>query len=216
MSNANVQRASKQIEGIWQELHAELHNFIRRRVSDDAIADDLLQEVFLRIHDRVDSLMDAESLHAWVYRIARNTITDYFRQQKQHTAVALDREPVSDELNAENLNAEVARWLAEMTDQLPETYREAVRLSELNGVPQKQVAEQLGLSVSGAKSRIQRGRQMLKESLLRCCHLEIDRRGNVVDCTRRDSCAGCCTETHDCTETQSREMNNDSAEVRHD
>jgi RNA polymerase sigma-70 factor (ECF subfamily) len=60
-------------------------------------------------------------------------------------------------------------------------YRQAVQLSEIEGLPQQEVADRLGLSLSGAKSRIQRGRLMLKDELERCCRFEFDRRGNVMD-----------------------------------
>jgi RNA polymerase sigma-70 factor (ECF subfamily) len=72
-----------------------------------------------------------------------------------------------------------------MIHSLPEPYREAVVLTDLEGLTQKELAGRLSISLSGAKSRVQRGRQKLKEMLLDCCRFEFDRRGGVVDCEPR-------------------------------
>ena len=185
-------------ERVWHDLHTDLLGFIRRRVSDEAQADDLLQDVFVRIHDRIDTLKDSDRFRAWVYQITRNVVTDYFRSKDRNTTPSPLSEPVADASADANLNAEVAGWLSEMVDDLPDSYREAVKLSELDGMRQKQVAETLNLSISGAKSRIQRGRQMLKEALLRCCHFELDERGNVIDFSERTSCSACCDNSSSC------------------
>jgi RNA polymerase sigma-70 factor (ECF subfamily) len=133
-----------------------------------------------------------------VYQITRNVITDYFRSKDRNATPTPVSEPVADVSSDTNLNAEVAGWLSEMVGDLPESYREALRLSELDGMQQKQVAETLSISLSGAKSRIQRGRQMLREALLNCCHIELDQRGNVIDFKQRQSCSGCCGDNSSC------------------
>lgn len=168
-------------DAIWTHLSLDLRRFIRRRVSDDHVADDLLQETFVRVHRSIGTLQEADRLAAWVYRIARNVIHDHHRQAVR-TTLALADDPVDeadDRLGC--LRSRAAGWLEEMVRQLPDGYREAVRLSEIEGLAQQEVADRLGLSLSGAKSRIQRGRAMLKAILEQCCHFELDRRGNVVD-----------------------------------
>lgn len=185
----------QQTEQVWQDLHADLLSFIRRRVADELLADDLLQEVFLRIHDRMATLEDTQRLRAWVYQIARNAITDHYRS-KAREAVALAEEEPFIRGEGGNRNHEVAQWLQDLVDSLPETYREAVRLSELEGLRQKEVAIRLGLSATAAHSRIQRGRAMLKELLLQCCHFELDQRGNILDFHRRGSCSCCERDCH--------------------
>ena len=177
-------------EDIWNELSEKLAAFIRRRVRDDDVAADLLQETFVRIHNGIDGVRDEERLHAWVFRVARSTIVDFFRRSKPTQTLLGDA--LTETSNAPlNHNEEVSRWLPGMIGSLPEKYRAAVELAELQGLTQAQVAERLGLSLSGAKSRVQRGRELLKEVLLQCCHLELDRRGNVVDYERRGGCEGC-------------------------
>lgn len=178
---------------VWDEFSTALRAFIRRRVKDDHVADDLLQDVFVRIHDKLGSLTDEDRLAAWLYRIARNVVTDHYRRRTDH-------ETEEDQIQAEtgrvgdneNINEQVSQWIVSRIAELPEDYREAVTLSELKGVRQTEIAERVGLSASGAKSRVQRGRKMLKDSLLQCCHFEFDRRGNVIDYQVRADCSKCC------------------------
>ena len=167
-------------EAIWTSLSADLRRFIRRRVADDHLADDLLQESFVRVHRHIGTLQEADRLAAWVYQIARNVIHDHHRRATSST-VALADDPVDEpDERLGCLRGRACGWLEEMVGQLPDGYREAVQLSEVEGLPQQEVAVRLGLSLSGAKSRIQRGRVMLKGVLERCCHFEFDRRGNVM------------------------------------
>lgn len=154
-------------------------------MSDDHAADDLLQETFMRIHRNLGTLLDADRLAAWVYQIARNVIHDHHRQSGKQT-VALADDPVDEGKNPlTSQKALAGEWLDAMVEQLPEPYREAVRWSELDGLSQQEVADRLGLSLSGAKSRIQRGRGMLKEILNQCCRFEFDQRGNLMNCDPR-------------------------------
>jgi RNA polymerase sigma-70 factor (ECF subfamily) len=170
-------------EAVWSHLSADLRRFIRRRVSDDHIADDLLQETFVRVHGNIGTLRGADRLAAWVYQIARNVIHDHYRKATNSTVALADADPVDDaDDRLALLRCRGAGWLDEMIRSLPEGYREAVQLAEIEGLSQQEVADRLGLSLSGAKSRIQRGRAMLKGVLDQCCHFEFDGRGNMIDC----------------------------------
>jgi RNA polymerase sigma-70 factor (ECF subfamily) len=68
---------------------------------------------------------------------------------------------------------------------LPAPYRDALVLTEFEGLTQKEMAERLGISLSGAKSRVQRGREQLKRMLLERCQFEFDRLGRIIDCKPR-------------------------------
>ena len=169
-------------EAIWAQLSSDLRRFIRRGVPDDHVADDLLQETFVRVHRHLPALEDADRVAAWVYRIARNVINDHHRKAANPVAALADTDPAGKvEECRDQLRCRGAGWLDEMIRSLPDGYREAVQLAEIEGLPQQEVGERLGLSLSGAKSRIQRGRVMLRNALEACCHFEIDRRGNVMD-----------------------------------
>src|SRR5437764_10633051 len=99
-------------DAIWTHLSSDLRRFIRRRVSDDHVADDLVQETFVRVHRSIDTLRDADHLAAWLYRIARNVIHDHHRKEA-HTAVALaDTDPVDDaDDHLSQLRCRCAGWL---------------------------------------------------------------------------------------------------------
>ena len=169
-------------EAIWTHLSSDLRRFIRRRVSDDHAADDLLQETFVRVHRNIGTLHEADRLASWVYQIARNVVHDHYRRAAGGAVALADADPVDDA--DDRLSQGRCRgcdWMDEMIGGLPDGYREAVQMSEIEGLAQQEVADRLGLSLSGAKSRIQRGRVMLKGALEQCCHFELDRRGNVMD-----------------------------------
>jgi RNA polymerase sigma-70 factor (ECF subfamily) len=169
-------------EAIWAHFSADLRRFIRRRVADDHAADDLLQETFVRVHRHLPALEDADRVAAWVYQIARNVVRDHHRRAANPVVGLADADPADEsEDGLGQLRCRACGWLDEMIGSLPEGYREAVQLAEVESLPQQEVADRLGLSLSGAKSRIQRGRAMLKDALEACCHFEIDRRGNVMD-----------------------------------
>jgi RNA polymerase sigma-70 factor, ECF subfamily len=170
-------------EAVWSHLSSDLRRFIRRRVSDDHAADDLLQETFVRVHRNVGTLHEADRLAAWVYRIARNVVHDHHRKAAGGAVALADADPVDDaDGSLSRAGCRGCDWLDEMVAALPDGYREAVRMSEVEGLPQQEVADRLGLSLSGAKSRVQRGRAMLKGVLEQCCHFEFDGRGNMMDC----------------------------------
>jgi RNA polymerase sigma-70 factor, ECF subfamily len=180
-------------EAVWSHLSSDLRRFVRRRVSDDHTADDLLQETFVRVHRNLGTLHEADRLAAWVYRIARNVIHDHHRKATNGVVALADADPVDDADDGQ-ARRRGCDWLDEMIRSLPEGYREAVQLAEIEGLSQQEVAERLGLSLSGGKSRIQRGRAMLRGVLEQCCHFEFDVRGNMMDCDPkpdRKACRDC-------------------------
>jgi RNA polymerase sigma-70 factor, ECF subfamily len=181
----------KKIESIWSELSTNLKHFILTKVKDEQTVDDILQEVFLKIHANLGSLQDDSKLTSWVYQITRNAIVDHYRSQ--HISEPLDEElAVSDEMDDEVRTA-LTHSLQEMVAALPEEYREALMLDAFEGLDQAKIGARLGISVSGAKSRVQRARAKLRAMLYDCCHFEFDRRGGVINYVPREQCcAQCC------------------------
>jgi RNA polymerase sigma-70 factor, ECF subfamily len=187
----------------WEELHGNLRAFISRRVRNQADVDELVQRVLLQIVKRLASLRDAERLHAWVYRTARNVIVDYYRSSAARREVASGRAEdlaaASAETQANSQDderaalRELAGCMTPMIRQLPPAYREAVTLADLEGVNQADAAARAGVSISAMKSRIQRGRQQLKAVLEDCCRVQLDRRGTIVayDPRKPNSCGPC-------------------------
>jgi RNA polymerase sigma-70 factor (ECF subfamily) len=168
-------------ETVWTLLGADLRRYLRRRVPDDHLADDLLQETFVRIHRGLSALNSAERLAPWVYRIARNVLHDHYRGSTKAPVSLEEGTPQPDDERQICACGSSERWMNELIEQLPPGYRDAVRLSELEGLSQHEVADHAGISISAARSRIQRGRRMLKTELERCCKFEFDRRSNLLD-----------------------------------
>ncbi len=179
------------VETIWNEFAAKLGQFIAGRVADPAAAEDILQDVFLKIQSRLGQLQDPAKLQGWLYLMARNAIVDHYRMRKETTEVpeSLPAEPPAHDVELEDLKAAFRR----MIYSLPEPYRDALVLTEFEGLTQKEMAGRLGISLSGAKSRVQRAREKLKQKLLERCEFQFDRLGRVIDCTPRakSACQDC-------------------------
>ena len=182
-------------ENLWETFHTGLRHFILQRIPDEQSADDVLQETFLKIHTHIDTLRDQDRLQSWMYQIARNAIADYYRQQKATIALPEDL-PIPEEPDIEDeVIKDLIPGVKAMVESLPAAYREALILTEYEGLSQRELAQRLGLSFSGAKSRVQRAREKLKAMLLDCCHFEFDRLGKIIDYEPNCACCtneGCC------------------------
>jgi RNA polymerase sigma-70 factor, ECF subfamily len=187
------------MRGVWQDLQAKLRPFIARRVVNPADVDDVVQEVFLRMQRGLSGLRDEQRLGPWVYQVARSAIVDHRRLAAKHRVADADATPEGGPADIEEdegaVEREVATYVAPFVAMLPSPYREALTLTELEGLTQKQAAEMLGISLSGAKSRVQRGRVQLRQALEECCHIALDTRGRVIGCEPRPDGKlprGCC------------------------
>jgi RNA polymerase sigma-70 factor, ECF subfamily len=171
-------------EVIWRDFHARLLSFIARLVRDRDSAEDILQEVMLRIHRHAGELEHSPAVGAWVHQITRNAIADHYRKasrrRERAAGIDLDRQQPLVLADAPGeLRSELAMCLRPLLEGLPPLHREALTLTEMQGLTQATAAAQLGLSTSGMKSRVQRGRAQLKRLLTACCEIELDRRGGV-------------------------------------
>lgn len=172
-------------EKVWHEYRSRLAAFIRSKVAEGMV-DDLLQDVFMKIHLRIDSLKDDTKLESWLYQITRNVITDYYRSKRTSEELPEWIEQPQPEEEA-IIREELSACLEPMVKELPDKYRNAIQLSEIENKTQQEVAEQEGISLSGAKSRVQRGRALLKSMLNDCCHLEINNHNQVVSYEKKES-----------------------------
>ena len=186
----------------WTSFHDGLLRYLRRRLPTEADAEDVLQDVFLRIHEGAGAGRP-ERLEAWVFGIARRAVADFYRargrrlddapEEAAEPAVAPDEAGVHARRGDHDVHEEVLSWLVPMVEALPEGYREAVRLADVEGLPQREVAARLGLTLSGAKSRVQRGRALLGEALQACCEVAFGPDGRAVEYRPRvRPCEGDC------------------------
>jgi RNA polymerase sigma-70 factor (ECF subfamily) len=184
--------------GAWRDLEARLRPFIARRVRAEVDVDDVVQDVFVRMHRGLAGLRDEERFGPWVYRVARSAVVDHLRRAARHRvadgSAAAEAVPAGDE-DDRAVERELSSYIAAFVALLPSPYREALTLTELEGLTQTQAADMLGISPSGMKSRVQRGRQRLRKALEDCCHIACDARGRVVSYEPRAEGrlpAGCC------------------------
>jgi RNA polymerase sigma-70 factor, ECF subfamily len=167
------------------EFVGKLRGFIRARVPDNATADDLTQETLLKVYRSRASLREDERLEAWLYRIARRTLIDYYRKRRPSEELPASlRSESQDEVGA--IRDAVLISTIRYMEQLPDAYRVPLELSELEGMSMADIAKRLGVSLTAVKSRIRRGRQMVKKKLQNCCHFEFDQHGKVIGWERRN------------------------------
>ena len=179
----------------WQVLGQRLGAYIGRRLPAQDV-DDVLQDVLLRIHKNIRYLSDDSRFGPWVYSVARNAVIDQLRKKRPPTADVAALETIAD---SEEPGGEQAllNCVTPFVARLPEAYRHAITLVELQGLTQADAAKMAGVSLSGMKSRVQRGRRLLREMFEECCSLKIDARGRVIEAEQheQDGCAGTCIET---------------------
>jgi RNA polymerase sigma-70 factor, ECF subfamily len=179
----------------WPQLMMKLREFIARRVVGSDV-DDVLQEALLRVQRGASKLRDAERFGPWVYQVTRSAVADHLRLRARSlrpSPTDSDPLPSTESAAAEDdaLRAGLVSCLSVFVAQLPSPYREAITLTELEGLTQSEAAVMLGISLSGMKSRVQRGRAQVRELFTRCCAMEQDARGRVIACDPRDRDSAC-------------------------
>jgi RNA polymerase sigma-70 factor (ECF subfamily) len=181
-------------EQMWREMLPQLRTFVRRRIANPDRADDLVAEILLRIHQNMGSLDDQERLPNWVFRIARNAIIDEYRRagrSREQLTATLHDEPAQVSIDDEpGAVRELSACLRPLLNGLPVEQRDALEMIDLDGMTQADAAERAGVSLSGMKSRVQRGRRRLAELLGQCCALTLDGRGVPMDYEPPSGC-GC-------------------------
>lgn len=183
----NVDPADLASDRAWRALDAKLRPFVAKRVRAVDV-DDVVQDVFLRIQKGLPSLRDEQRFGPWVVQIARSAIADHGRAASRHPIAELEgQEPTtpSDPVDDRDVEREVATYAALFVSMLPSPYREALTLTELQGLSQREAADLIGISHSGMKSRVQRGRAKLRAALEDCCDIALDARRRVVGCEPR-------------------------------
>lgn len=169
-----------------------LRRFLAKRLPSEADAADLLQDVFLRISERRDELAAVDHLRGYLHKVARGVLVDYYREagRREAALAALGDDDGSASTEAD-AGRELAACLVPIVERLDEPYREAIVLTELEGLTQAEAARRVGLTLPGMKSRVQRGREMLRALVLSCCEVELDRRRGVTTFASRRGNCGC-------------------------
>jgi RNA polymerase sigma-70 factor, ECF subfamily len=170
----------------WNHIQNELKDFIYRKVKDKALAADLVQDVFIKVQTNLPQLKDKSKLSAWIYRITQHVVMDHFRRG----AALIQPVNIDWESSQHEFNDCVAHCLNVLLETLPKKYGDALKLTELENLSQYEVAERLNISYSGARSRVQRARKLLKEKVEALYIIKVDAYGNIIMCENRIPC--CC------------------------
>ena len=174
----------------FQEVRGRLLSFLRQRSPDAAIAEDLLQEAFLKALISQRSGRRIYNLTGWLYAAARTALADHYRSNGHSVRTFEENLPemIDDELA---LHQELAACMRPFIETLPAPYRDTLLASDIEGVPMTVIARREALTVSAIKSRAVRGRGMLKQKLLACCQVKMAN-GVVADYHPLSSAACCC------------------------
>jgi RNA polymerase sigma-70 factor (ECF subfamily) len=180
-----------EVANIYTQFRHSLLSFIRSRIRSKEDAEDILQNVFIRISGHVNKLSDEEKLQSWVYAITRNAIIDYYRARKKF---AVDMPLEQDFLEDAEIDSTqgLDQCMNHMIALLPEEYRNIIIDSELKGIKQKDLAGKYGMAYPSMRSRVQRGRERLKQLFYNCCHIETDSLGNILEVNGRKDCHDPC------------------------
>lgn len=150
-----------------------MYFFILKKVKDGNVADDILQNTFLKIHKNLPQLKDTSKIRAWVFQIVRNEIVDYFKSNFVYTQLINDKEIIVEDY--QNMCC-FDRFIYN----LPEKYKQVIELVYVKGEKQKDAASMLGISLENVKMRIKRAKDILKKDFYDCCKYQLDQRGNLV------------------------------------
>lgn len=173
----------------YQELRRSMLGYLRKQVTDPVVAEDLLHDVFLKALAAGEREVIPRNLPGWLYRIARNTVIDFYRA-KRPTDVLPD-DLVAEDSGNDLTQQALSECLLPLIKQLPPIYRDTLLATDFEGKTLPSLAAEWHVSVSALKSRASRGRKMLKEKLLACCHVEVSGTGEILDFHTHDSASAC-------------------------
>lgn len=171
---------------LWFEHKNELRNFILKRVRDNDLTDDILQDVLIKVYNFCISKSGVSNIRSWLFQIAQNTITDHYRKNSKNISQDIINEIIEEDENSAFSDA--INYIKPMLEFLPKEYSEPLKLADIEGLKQAEIAKKLNLTLTATKSRIQRARKLLKAEFITCCNFETDKSGNIISFEIKDSC----------------------------
>ncbi len=170
---------------IWEDYKSALLGYIKKRVSDEDDAKDILQEVLLKSYQFCSKGKTVLHLKSWLYKISQNSIIDYYNNSNK--TITHIPEIVQDN-DEKSLIGEASDYIKILLKLLPNEYATPLYLSDIDGIDQKVIAVNLGLTLPNTKSRIQRGRVKLKEKFLECCVVSFGDNGEMISFDIKPEC----------------------------
>jgi len=183
-----------EVAGIYTQFHQSLLSFIRSKIRSKEDAEDILQNVFIKISANLNKLSDEGKLQSWLFTITRNAIIDYYRTNASKKNVEVDSQMEKSILDESDFDPTkgLDQCMNTMIEMLPEEYRDIIIDAEMKGIKQKDLAEKYGMAYPSMRSRVQRGRERLKQLFYNCCHIETDSLGNVLAAQGKNDCESPC------------------------
>ena len=170
------------LEKAWKRYAGELKGYFLNRLNHGDV-EELLQDVFIKALKQSEGFCEIANPRAWLFLVAKNAMAD--RLRKTHLHDALDEDIPAPEPEPKSTLDDLALCLPRVLSELSEADRLAISLCDIEGKPQQELADRLGVSLSGAKSRIQRARQRLRAAMEQKCQVRFDEDGAVCCFTPR-------------------------------
>lgn len=189
----NVANNEMTLENVWAQYQHALRSFLHSKVSNPDDVEDLQQEILIKTHQNLSNVKDAESIKSWLFQLANRAIIDFYRKRaRQQRDDGLAADDLWFEEQQATIEQEMVNCLEPFIQALPSEQSTLLNAVELQGVSQKELALQSGISYSTLKSRVQKGRSELKKLFEQCCTLQLDHQGNVVDYhPKSNGCSHC-------------------------
>ncbi len=169
-----------EVKNIWVDLNEELYKFINKRIKNEDLAKDILQESFSKALSKIDQLEDTSKLTSWIYQITRNTIIDHYRKLSLKT-ISINNFDIPENDTDDFEYSQLSNCINQKIEQLSSKYHQAITLTSFKNISQKELANLLDISYSGAKSRVQKARNVLKENIIDCPNTKFDKSGKLLD-----------------------------------
>lgn len=177
---------------LWDEFYFKLLNYIRTMVKNTYDAEDILQDVFVKIFNNIEQLENKSSIKPWIYKITKNTVKDFYKKKKDISVAPEDLYNFDiDNDDIDNMNDDIINCLKNMVFNLPDKYQDIYNLHEKKKMKHEEIANLLDISVSASKVRLKRAKDMFKAKLLECCNFEVDKYGNIINYFPKDKCEEC-------------------------
>ncbi|WP_024771066.1 sigma-70 family RNA polymerase sigma factor [Aquimarina macrocephali] len=175
-----------QFESIWEEYKKPLLNFIKTKIGDKDIGEDILQDVGIKLYTALRKSEKINNHKSWLFQVTRNTIADYYRKNKIPTTI-IEYQPEIPETSIPNVCVcDLSGFVIQ--NYVPQQYGEALYLSDIEQKPQKEISKILDLSLTATKSRIQRGRKKLKELVTDCVDISYNKKGQITGFLLKNDC----------------------------
>ncbi len=174
----------QQVWNLWADYEDALKKYVFKYAKSEEVTKDIVQDTLLKVHKSCCSDKEIQNIRSWLFQIAYNSMMDFFKSERK--ATNLIKRQITD--NQNDMYQELSVYIEPLIGFLPEKYGAALRMADIEGLKQQEIADKLNLSLSATKSRIQRGRKLLKEEIHSCFHTKESSNSGLTDFDLKESC----------------------------